>query len=456
MINSNIIHDFWDKYWDEITNDNEIIELWWWKCDKIHSNPFYRWAEFLRVKNYDFDLSYTWPAWTPETRIMLAHMLCDKIWDDVFFSENIMTETANWCTSLIRLLSWLFFRENIKILNCGYSYYEQLIHKNEIENVFHKKFMKGDYKPWFRILPTAIELDKKIKWWEVIWIIQPWFLWECYSKKEAKEILSLIKEKNCSLVIDSVFEWTEFKWENVANFYKLVKEYDLFEKTIFIGSPSKWEWFSWWRIAFLWTKNKEYMKYLKSKKSWWEVKTELIAVFAFCGILNNYIKKSLGSPNWTIDNINKIPTQKIIDKILIKHKGIFNCISSEESFLDIVRDYILWKKNYYEMLEISLKELKKYIWKWKIFIWMNWEVKNSFNHALILNNDIVKKLKKHDISEVMRLLAFEHNLLITPLSWLRWNDDICNDLSLIRYTTAVNYKLIAKTLKETEKIFNSL
>ncbi len=456
MINSNIIHDFWDKYWDEITNDNEIIELWWWKCEKTQSNPFYEWAEFIRLRKYDFDLAYTGPTWTLETRTMLAHMICDKIWKDVFFPENIMTEAADWCTQLIRMLSKLFFEKNIKILNCGYSYYEQLIHWNKIKNIFHKDFKKWNRDEWFRILPTVKDLEKKIKWWEVIWIIQPWLLWECYSKKEAKEILKLIKEKKCGLVVDSVFEWTELEWTDIANFYELVEEYKLLKKTIFIGSPSKWEGFSWWRIAFLWTKNKEYISYLKGGKSWSEVKTELIAVFAFCWILNNRIQKTLGSPNWTIDDINKIPTKEIINEILEKYNGAFECISYEEWFIDVVKYYILWKKNYYDMLKRSLREIKKYIWKWKLFRAMNGEMKNSFNHALVLNKEIANKIKEYDISKLMKILAFEHKLLITPLSWLRWNDDFSKDFSLIRYTTAVNYKLIAKTLKETEKIFNSL
>jgi len=437
----------WNDRWRVISMQDNISELWWWvTSSQIWLSPPMQVANILEAETASWALDYTWSRWPDLVMKMYSSMLNSKIGKNVFWPFDLM-RTWGW-TEAISLLNKLFDRQ--KIIQCWPWYFMQYWNWNNIETLFNDEVW-AEEGGTFKTLPDLKNIESSLWKWEILWIIEPWISGEGYSIEEWKEIFIIAKEKNAFVVIDLAFDWTQIKWKNSTNFYEIAEKNGMLDKTIFFGSPSKWQGYPWKRIWYLATKNKCILNNL-IKSAWINrdglaLNIETNAMYTFLEIFD---KEREDNPD--------IPINESI-------KNVFNncCVNIFASIKDevtpeLMKKYVEWKKKYFNISSLSLSKFRDNTWKWKLFSWMWWEVKSLFNILLKIPPELSKNLfKKYDINEIVRYMFLYNWVLIAPGQNFGWDEKFWKNKPLIfRWTLTQDPTFaISQTKEAIEYLLNN-
>lgn len=412
----------WNNF-ERVINTQYTSELWGWvTTNQIWVSPTMRVANILEAETDSWALDYTWSRGPDDVMRMLSAMLNAKLWENVFWPTNAM-RTSGW-TEAISLISEYFSDKDIT--QCWPWYFMQYWNWNNVKTLFNSELWREsiwDFKTLASI--EQIEESTEKKW--VIWIIQPWISWECYTEEEWVKILELAKEKECFVVIDTAFDWTEIERENTANFYKLSRKEWLLEKTIFFWSPSKGQGFPWKRQGFLATKNEWIINSIIKKawenRDWLVLNTETNAMYTFLEIFDNERATNPHiSVSESIDNVFKGS-----DPNWLIFSSIRWVITPE-----LITEYIKWKNNFFGVMKNSLDIFKENTWEWEIFSWIWGEINSLFNIFLKIPSEISNELmKKYDINELIRYMFLYNWILVSPWQNFWWDKEYWNNKPII-------------------------
>ncbi len=439
--------DFWRNFLNQplwidskrIINLQQISELWGWvTTPEVWVSPPMRVANILEAESNSWVLEYTWSRWPDDVMRMFSCMLNAKIWDEDFWPTDTMR--TSWWTEAIALIADYFW--NKQIIQCWPWYFMQYWKWNNIKTLFNDGlWSKNDWN--FKTLPSIKQIENNLENDGIIWIIQPWISWECFTEEEWKKIMQLVKEKKCFVVIDTAFEWTEINRKNTANFYKLSKEEWILEKTIFFWSPSKGQGFPWKRQGFLATKNERIINELIKKawenRDWLVLNIETNAMYTFLEIFDI---ERLNNPDISIS--------KSINNIFDTNVWVFNSIRWEIT-PELMKQYLEWKSNFFSIMNTSLDIFRENIWIWKIFSWIWGEIQSLFNIFLKIPNDISSELmKKYDINELIRYMFLYNWILVAPGQNFWWDKDFWNKKPIIvRWTLTQNPFIAIENVKKS-------
>lgn len=400
-----------------------ISELWWGvTTNYIWFNPALKAVAILEASMWSWLLDYTWSQWPELATKVMSLMINSKTSSDEFSSADVMRTI--WWTEAITLLSDYFSEK--EIFQCWPGYFMQYWRWNNITTIFNKEWLSSD-ESTFKTLPSIQEIDENVTKWSIIWIINPWISWEAYSSSDGDKILDIIREKKCTLVVDSAFEWTEVDGEDIVDFFELSYKKWLLENTIFLGSPSKWQWTPWKRLGYLATKNRNIMKWLISmawsNRDWISLNLESMWMYWFLEIFNREFRNNPKSEVW-----------ELLSSIFSNYPEAENLFSniSELIQVDVMEEYLYWKRRFLSVMSANSDIFFNNVWEWKIFSWMSWPQKSLFNWFYSLPLEISQQLyKKYDINQIIRLFFLTNWLLLSPWQNFWWDRNFWEDKKLI-------------------------